>query len=59
VPAAVVFDLDGVIVDSETAWDEARRDLVRERGGTWRPEATRAMMGMSPEIGRASCRERV
>jgi HAD superfamily hydrolase (TIGR01509 family) len=47
VPAAVVFDLDGVIVDSETAWDEARRDLVRERGGTWRPEATRAMMGMS------------
>jgi HAD superfamily hydrolase (TIGR01509 family) len=47
VPQAVVFDLDGVLVDSETAWDEARRDLVRERGGTWRPEATRAMMGMS------------
>jgi HAD superfamily hydrolase (TIGR01509 family) len=47
VPEAVVFDLDGVLVDSETAWDEARRDLVRERGGTWRPEATRAMMGMS------------
>jgi HAD superfamily hydrolase (TIGR01509 family) len=46
-PEAVVFDLDGVLVDSETAWDEARRDLVRERGGTWRPEATRAMMGMS------------
>jgi HAD superfamily hydrolase (TIGR01509 family) len=44
---AVVFDLDGVIVDSEHLWDEARRELVRERGGTWHEDATRAMMGMS------------
>jgi HAD superfamily hydrolase (TIGR01509 family) len=44
---AVIFDLDGVLVDSETAWDEARRELVDSSGGTWRPEATRAMMGMS------------
>jgi HAD superfamily hydrolase (TIGR01509 family) len=44
---AVVFDLDGVIVDSEHLWDEARRELVRERGGVWVDEATRAMMGMS------------
>jgi HAD superfamily hydrolase (TIGR01509 family) len=44
---AVIFDLDGVIVDSEHLWDEARRELVRERGGTWLDEATRAMMGMS------------
>ena len=45
--AAVTFDLDGVLVDSEQLWDDARRELVRERGGTWRPDATRAMMGMS------------
>jgi HAD superfamily hydrolase (TIGR01509 family) len=45
--AAVIFDLDGVLIDSEQLWDEARRDVVRERGGTWRPDATRAMMGMS------------
>ena len=44
---AVIFDLDGVLVDSEGVWDEARRELVRERGGTWRDDATRAMMGMS------------
>jgi len=44
---AVVFDLDGVLVDSEQLWDEARRELVDERGGTWLPDATRAMMGMS------------
>ena len=44
---AVVFDLDGVLVDSESAWDEARRQLVEESGGRWHPDATREMMGMS------------
>ncbi len=45
--AAVVFDMDGVLVDSEERWDRARRDLVAETGGTWKDEATHAMMGMS------------
>ena len=44
---AVIFDLDGVLVDSEQLWAAAREELVRERGGTWTAEATRAMMGMS------------
>jgi len=44
---AVAFDLDGVIISSEEVWDEVRRDLVRERGGRWRPEAQLRMMGMS------------
>jgi HAD superfamily hydrolase (TIGR01509 family) len=46
-PAAVVFDLDGVLVDSETVWDDARRQVVARYGGSWCPDATRAMMGMS------------
>lgn len=45
--AAVVFDLDGVLIDSEEVWNEARRELTEQSGGTWKPEATRAMMGMS------------
>lgn len=44
---AVFFDLDGVLLDSEGAWDAARRAVVAEAGGRWRPEATTAMMGMS------------
>ncbi|MGH3004174.1 MAG: HAD family hydrolase [Gaiellaceae bacterium] len=44
---AVVFDLDGVIVDSEQVWDEVRESYARETGGTYSAEATRAMMGMS------------
>jgi HAD superfamily hydrolase (TIGR01509 family) len=45
--AAVVFDLDGVLVDSEQRWNEAKADLVRESGGRWREEAPTVMMGMS------------
>jgi HAD superfamily hydrolase (TIGR01509 family) len=44
---AVVFDLDGVLVDSEHVWDEIREQLARERGGRWHEGAQRAMMGMS------------
>jgi HAD superfamily hydrolase (TIGR01509 family) len=44
---AVIFDLDGLLIDSESVWDEARRDYVAEHGGTWREAATREMMGMS------------
>jgi len=44
---AVVFDLDGVIVDSEQVWDAAREALARERGGRWHENAQRDMMGMS------------
>jgi HAD superfamily hydrolase (TIGR01509 family) len=50
---AVVFDLDGVIVDSEQVWDDVRERLVRERGGLWHDGAQPAMMGMSsPEWSR-------
>jgi HAD superfamily hydrolase (TIGR01509 family) len=52
-PQAVLFDLDGVIVDSESAWAGAKHDLVDEAGGSWKPDATRAMLGMSsPEWSR-------
>src|SRR5262245_35956301 len=51
--AAVVFDLDGVLVDSESVWDAARREVVARNGGRWQADATRAMMGMSsPEWSR-------
>jgi HAD superfamily hydrolase (TIGR01509 family) len=44
---AVVFDLDGILVDSEHVWDEARKELAAERGGRWPERASRDMMGMS------------
>jgi HAD superfamily hydrolase (TIGR01509 family) len=44
---AVIFDLDGVLVDSEHVWDEVRETLARERGGRWHANAQKDMMGMS------------
>ena len=44
---AVVFDMDGVIIDSEHVWAAARKRLADERGGRYSDEAEVAMMGMS------------
>jgi HAD superfamily hydrolase (TIGR01509 family) len=50
---AVIFDLDGVLIDSESVWDAARRAEVADNRGTWTDSATRAMQGMSsPEWSR-------
>jgi HAD superfamily hydrolase (TIGR01509 family) len=50
---AIVFDLDGVLLDSGSDWDAAWREVVARNGGRWRADATRAMMGMwSPEWSR-------
>jgi len=48
-----VFDLDGVLLDSEQVWDDVREQLARERGGRWSDRAQADMMGMSsPEWSR-------
>jgi len=50
---AVVFDLDGLLLDTERLWDEVREELARERGGQWSDRAQADMMGMSsPEWSR-------
>jgi len=45
--AAVAFDLDGVLIDSEPVWEEVRRAYVAEHGGRWQPDSQRRLMGMS------------
>lgn len=55
--SAVIFDLDGVLMDSEQLWDRARRETVEEHDGHWPSGATAAMQGMSSTEWSAYLRE--
>ena len=53
VPEAVIFDLDGVLLDSEQLWNRAKEQLTRCSGGRWQEDAPTVMLGMSsPEWAR-------
>lgn len=46
-PDAVVFDMDGILVETEPLWDKVRRRLAAEDGLAWPESSTPVMMGLS------------
>ncbi|HEY8870210.1 MAG TPA: HAD-IA family hydrolase [Candidatus Limnocylindrales bacterium] len=55
----IVFDLDGVLVDSEIWWDDARRDFAAEHGRTWTLDDRHAVMGANSRQWSETIRERL
>jgi HAD superfamily hydrolase (TIGR01509 family) len=44
-PAAVLWDMDGTLVDTEPYWIAAEHELVAEHGGMWTDEHAHALVG--------------
>jgi HAD superfamily hydrolase (TIGR01509 family) len=49
-PAAVVFDNDGLLLDTESVWTRAEQDLFERRGIEFTPAHKRELVGTSAEI---------
>jgi HAD superfamily hydrolase (TIGR01509 family) len=49
-PAAVVFDNDGLLLDTESVWTRAEQDLFERRGLEFTPQHKRELVGTSAEI---------
>lgn len=49
-PDAVVFDNDGLLLDTESVWTRAERDLFERRGLEFTAEHKRELVGTSAEI---------
>ena len=46
-PAAILWDMDGTLVDTEPSWIAAEYALVAEHGGTWSDEHAHALVGQN------------
>jgi|SRR5690349_9784923 len=58
-PTAVVFDNDGLLLDTESVWTRAERDLFERRGAEFTTEHKRELVGTSAEIAGAILERRL
>lgn len=49
-PAAVLWDMDGTLVDTEPYWIEAEHELVAAHGGVWNDEFAHQLVGNALEV---------
>lgn len=49
-PAAVLWDMDGTLVDTEPYWIQAEHELVAEHGGVWNDEFAHQLVGNALEV---------
>ena len=54
--AAVLFDMDGLLVDTEPLWFEAETEVMERLGGPWTKQDQAALLGGSHgAVGRPTC----
>ena len=56
---ALIFDMDGVIVDSEPVWNQSRVEMAAAHGKQWNEADQRAVMGSSTLAWAKVMRERL
>ncbi len=49
-PEAVVFDCDGLLLDTESVWEHTQTQILERYGATLAPEAAEAMVGSTLEV---------
>jgi len=49
-PAAVLWDMDGTLVDTEPYWIDAEHEVVAEAGGVWNDEFAHQLVGNALEV---------
>ncbi|GAA3959011.1 HAD family phosphatase [Actinomadura viridis] len=49
-PQAVLFDMDGLLIDSERLWLEVETEVMTWLGGSWGPEQQEALVGGSLDV---------
>lgn len=47
---AIIFDMDGLLVDSEPVWDKARKGMAEDVGKEWNKDDHQAVMGVSTQV---------
>lgn len=58
-PEAVIFDNDGLLLDTESVWTRAERDLFERRGTTFAPADKRELVGTSAAVAGAVLERRL
>ena len=56
-PAAVLWDMDGTLVDTEPYWIAAEHAIVAEHGGTWSDEFAHQLVGNDLMVSAAFIRD--
>lgn len=54
---AVLWDMDGTLIDTEPVWIRAKQELIRQHGGTWHDSIGEQLIGASMDAATSALRQ--